>query len=170
VASQSGTAVSLFQPALSDAYSTTLPPEWPGYAALVRVTLLRGQYSFGFTLTGGVFVLNTTPTLSAQLSTSTTSHCTGWTEFFNPNAGANGTDYFFFGMTAECTGAATPGCVVMRTDDDAFTPLTFNVAGGSSGLGGGQRQPTAGQASSIYFTGANGPPNTAFKLTQNGLQ
>jgi hypothetical protein len=119
------------------------------------------QYAFGFT---GI-TMNTAPVSSSQLLTSTTAECTGWTEFFNPNIGAGGTDFFFFGLTAECTGAGTSGCVVARTGGGSQT--TLNIAGGPSGIVVDNFS-TAAQASSIYFTGA-ATPNTAYKLTQNGL-
>jgi hypothetical protein len=111
--------------------------------------------------------MNTTPTFSAQLLTSTTARCTGWTEFLNPNVGGvGGTDFFFFGLTADCTGAGSFGCVVARNANGSLT--TANIAGGPSGIVVDNFS-TAAQASSIYFTGA-AAPNTAYKLTQNGLQ
>ena len=162
LASRSGTAVSLFQPAPSNDYYTN--PQ----SGLIRVCgtgaadTTPWQYAFGFT---GI-TMNTAPASSAQLLTSTTARCTGWTEFFNPNIGAGGTDFFFFGLTADCTGAGTSGCVVARNANGSLT--TFNVTGGPSGVVI-DNYSTANQASSIYFGGVQAP-NLAFKLTQNGLQ
>jgi hypothetical protein len=111
--------------------------------------------------------MNVAPVSSAQLLPSITAECTGWTEFFNPNIGAGGTDFFFFGLTAECTGAGTSGCVQARNADGSL--LSFkNITGGPSGIVVDNFS-TAAQASSIYFTGATAP-NAAYKLTQNGLQ
>lgn len=169
LASHSTIPVSLFQPAFSDAYFNDPSTGVARLCGTGAADITPWQYSFGFTLTGGVYVMNTTPAFSAQLTSSITAHCSGWTEFFNPNAGVNGTDYFFFGMTSECTGLATSGCVVMRTGNDLFTPLSVNVAGGPSGIVV-DNDSAAEQASSIYFMGLTGPPNTAYKLTQNGLQ
>lgn len=117
------------------------------------------QYAFGFTGK----IMNTTPVFQQQLVNSATAQCTGWTEFYNPNINA-GTDFFFFGLTQNCVGAA--GCVVERTTDIA--PLvTVAIPGGPSGIvvDNYSNDP---QASSIYFSAIGA--STAYKLTQNGLQ
>jgi hypothetical protein len=118
------------------------------------------QYAFGFLGS----TLNTSAAFSQQLLTSTAAVCTNWTEFFNPNIGG-GTDFFFFGLTQDCTGAGTSGCVVAATTEG--TPvITANVAGGPSGIVV-DNYSLAGQASSIYLsseTGSNG-----YKFTQAGL-
>ena len=102
---------------------------------------------------------------SQQLLPTTGAVCTNWTEFFNPNVGG-GTDFFFFGLTQDCTGVGTSGCVVAATTEGS--PLTTaDVAGGPSGIVI-DNYSLAGQASSIYLsseTGSNG-----YKFTQNGLQ
>jgi len=116
-------------------------------------------------LTGGRYVMNATPASSSQLVNSTNARCTGWTEFFNPNVGAGGTDFFFFGLTADCTGAGTSGCVIARNANGTLTKA--NVAGGPSGIVVDNFRPE-GQASSIYLMGLT-TPNTAYKFTQNGL-
>jgi hypothetical protein len=166
LASKSGTAISLFQPAFSDSYfndPTTGQVRLCGTGAADQTPW---QYAFGgFTLVAGKYVMNTTPTFSAQLLTSTTARCTGWTEFFNPNVGG-GTDFFFFGLTADCTGAGTSGCVVVRNGNGSLT--TANVTGGPSGIVV-DNYSTAAQASSIYLSGA-AAPNLAYKFTQVGLQ
>lgn len=168
IASRSGTAVNLYEPAFSNDYfndPTTGVARLCGTGPVADIT--PWQYAFGgFTLVGGKFVMNTTPVFSVRLVNSTAARCTGWTEFFNPNVGAGGTDFFFFGLTADCTGAATSGCVVARNASGALT--TANVTGGPSGIVMDNFS-TAGQASSIYLTGL-ATPNRAFKFTQNGLQ
>jgi hypothetical protein len=165
LASQSGTAVNLFQPAFSDAYFNDPTTGVARLCGTGAADITPWQYAFGFTLVGGQYILNTTPSFSAQLLNSTNARCTGWTEFFNANAGAGGTDFFFFGLTADCTGTGTSGCVVSRTSDVSLT--TVNVTGGPSGIvvDNNSAQP---QASSIYLTGAQAP-NTAYKFTQSGL-
>ncbi len=166
-ASKSGTAISLFQPAFSDAYFNDPTTGTARLCGTGAADNSPWQYAFGgFTLVGGKYVMNTTPTFSQQLLTSTTSRCTEWTEFFNPNVGVGGTDFFFFGLTANCTGPATSGCVVARNQDGSLT--TANVAGGPSGIVV-DNYSTAAQASNIYLTGV-AAPNLAIKLTQNGLQ
>ena len=114
--------------------------------------------------------MNTTPTFSQQLVASTAARCTGWSEFFNPNIGAPaGTDFFFFGLTQDCAGPATSGCVVARSSDDDFNLLPkVTIDGGPSGIIVDNFSP-APQAHSIYFTGLN-TPNLAYKFTQDGLQ
>jgi hypothetical protein len=164
-ASHGGTAISLFQPAFSNSYfndPTTGQARLCGTGAGDNTPW---QYAFGFTLVSGKYVMNTTPVSSQQLLTSTAARCTGWTEFFNPNVGAGGTDFFFFGLTADCTGAGTSGCVVARNANGTLT--TAPITGGPTGVVV-DNYSTAAQASSIYFTGAQ-TPNTAYKLTQNGL-
>lgn len=168
IASKSGTAISLYEPAFSNDYyndPTTGVVRLCGTGNVADIS--PWQYAFGgFTLVGGKFVMNTTPVFSAQLLTSTAARCTGWTEFFNPNVGAApGTDFFFFGLTADCTGPGTSGCVVARNSD--LSVNTADVTGGPSGIVVDNFS-TAGQASSIYLTGFRAP-NLALKFTQNGL-
>jgi len=103
---------------------------------------------------------------STQLVSSTAATCTSWNEFFNPNIGATGTDFFFFGLTQGCPGTGSTGCVASMTTTSA-TLTTEPVNGGPSGIVVDNFS-TAGQASSIYFTGE--AVDTAYKLTQNGLK
>ena len=118
------------------------------------------QYAFAFTNR----TMHTTPTFSQQLLTSTAARCTGWTEFYNPNIGG-GTDFFFFGLTQDCAGTGTEGCVVERTSNTNLIQATLN--GGPTGITV-DNYSTAGQASSLYMTAVK--LNTAYKFTQNGLQ
>jgi hypothetical protein len=84
VASKSGTAISLFQPAFSDSYFNDPTTGTARLCGTGAADTRPWQYAFGgFTLQGGKFVMNPTPTFSQQLLTSTTARCTGWTEFFN---------------------------------------------------------------------------------------
>jgi hypothetical protein len=161
LASASGTAINLFQPAFSNDYFNSPSTGVARLCGTGAADVTPSQYAFGFTGR----TMNTTPVFSQQLLPSTKATCSGWTEFFNPNVNG-GTDFFFFGLTFDCNGKNTPGCVVARTSDVSLT--TASVAGGPSGIVVDNFS-TAGQASSIYFTGARGP-NTAFKFTQNGLQ
>lgn len=161
LASRSGTAVSLFQPALSNDYYTSPASGVIRVCGTGAADITPWQYAFGFT---GI-TLNTVPAFSAQLLTSTAARCTGWTEFFNPNV-SGGTDFFFFGLTADCTGPGTAGCVKARNANGSLS--SFNVTGGPSGVVI-DNYSTDPQAASIYFGGVQAP-NLAFKLTQNGLQ
>jgi hypothetical protein len=166
IASKSGTAISLFQPAFSDSYFNDPTTGNARLCGTGAADTTPWQYAFGgFTLQGGKFVMNANPTFSAQLLTSTTARCTGWTEFFNAHLNG-GTDLFFFGLTADCTGAGTSGCVVVRNGNGSLTKA--DVPGGPSGIVV-DNDSTAAQASSIYLTDAT-TPNLAYKFTQNGLQ
>jgi len=125
------------------------------------------QYAFGF----NARIMKTTATVAQALPTipaaSTAARCAGFTEFFNPNVGG-GTDYFFFGLTKDCTAPGVAGgCVAEFTDAAPSTILTRTVSGGPSGIIV-DNYSLLPQASSIYFT-AEGI-NTAYKFTQVGLQ
>ena len=165
IASHGGTSVSLFQPAFSDEYFTDPSTGVARLCGTGAADVTPWQYAFGFIGT----VMDTAPVFAQQLKNSTTARCTGWTEFFNPNVGAGGTDFFFFGLTADCTGTGTSGCVAARTSNDLDPLVTADIAGGPSGIVV-DNYSTAGQASSIYFTGRVSSSNTAYKFTQDGLQ
>jgi hypothetical protein len=94
---------------------------------------------------------------------SANTRCSPVTEYFNSNI-AGGSEFFFWGLTANCTGPSTPGCVRIRTP----TGVTANVseAGGTSAIIIDNKS-TAGQASSIYFSDQIAP-RAAFKLAQTG--
>ena len=155
--SSGGTALVIPQPALSNEYYLGHPDGVIRLCGTGALDTTPWQYAFGFTGR----TMNIAPVFSAQLVNAAAS-CTGWTEFYNPNVNG-GTDFFFFGLTANCVGAS--GCVVERTTDIA--PLvTAAVAGGPSGIVV-DNYSTAVQASSIYLS-AEGA-TTAYKFTQNGL-
>jgi len=109
-------------------------------------------------------VMSATPSSSAQILNAIDSRCSPITEFFNPNIGASGTDFFFWGMTSNCVGNS--GCVMSRTNSDVI--LTVGESSGTSAIIVDNIS-TAAHASSIYFS-TGGPPRRAVKLTQNGLQ
>lgn len=158
-----GGTVNILQPALSNDYYNNPSTGVIRLCGTGTSDTTPWQYAFGFTGR----TMNITPTFSQQLLTSTAAGCTDWTEFYNPNIGSVilGTDFFFFGLTQDCTGTSTSGCVVARTTDTA--PLvTAPVSGGPSGIVI-DNYSTALQASSIYLTAETG--STAYKFTQNGL-
>ena len=161
-ASSNGAIVNLYEPAFSNDYFNNPSTGVARLCGTAGGNIRPRQYAFGFTGR----VMNAAPVSSSQIVNSTAARCTGWTEFFNPNVGAGGADFFFFGLTADCTGGGTSGCVVARNANGSLT--TANVTGGPSGIVIDNFS-TAGQASSIYLTGV-AAPNTAFKFTQNGLQ
>lgn len=159
--SAGGTVVNLYQPAFSNDYYTDPSTGLVRLCGTGAGDTTPWQYAFGFTGK----TMNTNASFSQQLLTSTAARCTGWTEFFNPNIGG-GTDFFFFGLTADCTGVGNPGgCVVSRTSDTSLTFATLTA--GPSGIVA-DNYSTAGQASSIYLTAKNA--SRAYKFTQNGLQ
>jgi hypothetical protein len=156
-----GTALNIYQPAFSNDYYTDPSTGVVRLCGTGAADTTPWQYAFAFTGR----TMKTTASFSQQLLTSTAARCTGWTEFFNPNVGA-GTDFFFFGLTQDCTAAGTAGgCVVARTVDTSITTATVN--GGPSGIVV-DNYSTAGQASSIYLSAEKA--NTAYKFTQDGLQ
>ena len=160
-ASASGTVVTLYQPAFSDSYFTNPTTGTVRLCGTGGADTTPWQYAFGFTGR----TMKTTASFSQQLLTSTTARCTGWTEFLNPNVNG-GTDFFFFGLTSDCTATGfAGGCVVARSSDTVLTKAT--LTGGPSGIVV-DNYSTAGQASSIYMMAAR--LNTAYKFTQNGLQ
>jgi hypothetical protein len=160
--SAGGTQLNLYEPVFSNDYYNAPSTGVIRLCGTDPANTSPWQYSFGFSGT----TMNTTASFSQQLLTSTTARCTGWTEFFNPNIGVGGTDFFFFGLTRDCTATGiTGGCVAETTGDTAMTTATVNS--GPSGIII-DNYSTAAEASSIYLTGANG--GTAFKFTQNGLQ
>ena len=164
--SSGGTVLNLYDPTLSNDY---------GNDPVTGVIRLCGtgvadtspwQYAFGFTVPGTQPILDRSPSFSRQLLTSLNTRCTGWTEFFNPNVGVGGTDFFFFGLTQDCTGTGQAGgCVAETTGNTRITTATVN--GGPSGIIV-DNYSTALGASSIYLTSEN--VGTAYKFTQNGLK
>lgn len=157
-----GNSVNIYQPALSNAYYTSPSSGAIYVCGTGTADSTPWQYSFGFTGRN----MNTTAASSSQLLTSTAATCTGWSEFFNPNiGGANGTDFFFFGLTQDCTGSGTSGCVAEITTTSS-TPKMAAVGGGPSGIVV-DNYSTAAQASSIYLSGQK--VDNAYKFTQNGL-
>jgi hypothetical protein len=165
--SSSGTPLKLYEPAFSNLYFNNPSSGEIRLCGTGAADTTPWQYAFGFTGS----TMNTVPSFSQQLLTSTLARCTGWTEFFNPNVGGVlGTDFFFFGLTKDCTvlgGGGADGCVAEITDADPTTVLKTTVTNGPSGIVV-DNYSSAAEAASIYFT-AEGV-NTAYKFTQNGLQ
>ena len=159
-----GTALNLHEPAFSNLYFNNPSSGVVRLCGTGAADTTPWQYSFGFTGR----TMKTTPSFSQQLLTSTAARCTGWTEFFNPNVGGVlGTDFFFFGLSQDCTAVgAAFGCVAEITGTNT-TPVTATVNGGPSGIVV-DNYSTAVQASSIYLCAEK--INTAYKFTQNGLQ
>lgn len=159
-----GTALTLHQPALSNNYYNNPSTGVIRLCGTGAADTTPWQYAFGFTGR----TMKTTPSFSQQLLTSTTARCTGWTEFFNPNIGITlGTDFFFFGLTRDCTATGAPGGCVAEITSGNTTMVTATVDGGPSGIVV-DNYSTAVQASSIYLTAET--LQTAYKFTQNGLQ
>jgi hypothetical protein len=117
------------------------------------------RYHLGFS--GSIIQADPSP---SQITNSTTARCGPITEFFNPNIGPSGTDYFFWGVTDTCVGAS--GCIMSL--DQNGTVTTLGATGGSSAVII-DNDSTASQASSIYYTNQSNPLY-GYKATQNGLQ
>ncbi|MFZ0359828.1 MAG: hypothetical protein WAL58_05285, partial [Terriglobales bacterium] len=167
-ANTGATRVKIYQPAFSNSYYNLPSSGVVTVCGTGATDTTPYQYEFGFvgrTLDPSVF------SFSRELSLSVSDSCTGWTEFFNPNVGTGGTDFFFFGLTGDCTllpggAGVTTGCVVEVTSDPFTQPLSVAVSGGPSGIVV-DNYSTEPQASSIYFTAATA--DTAYKFTQDGL-
>ena len=163
--SSGGTVLNLYDPTLSNDYINDPSTGVIRLCGTGLADTTPWQYAFGFTVLGTQPILDGSPSFSQQLLPSTAARCTGWTEFFNPNVGVSGTDFFFFGLTQDCTGTGQAGgCVAETTGNTGITTATVN--GGPSGIIV-DNYSTALGASSIYLTSEN--VGTAYKFTQNGL-
>jgi hypothetical protein len=163
-----GTSLNIHSPAVSNLYFNSPSNGVIRVCGTGPADATPWQYAFKFT--GNT--MHPMPSVSQPIPTnpanSTAARCAGFTEFFNPNAGDLGTDYFFFGLTKDCTALGGDfGCVAEFTDADPSTILKTTVSGGPSGIIV-DNYSLSPQASSIYFT-AEGI-NTAYKFTQAGLQ
>ncbi len=84
-----GTIVHMYQPAFSNNYFNDPSTGVVSLCGTGSSDTIPNQYVFGFTGR----TMNVTPAIGfpAPLSTSNSDRCTGWTEFFNPYAGASDT-------------------------------------------------------------------------------
>ncbi|MGA7566158.1 MAG: hypothetical protein WBW53_08795, partial [Terriglobales bacterium] len=131
--SAGATAVTIYQPALDNNYYNNPSTGLIHVCGTGLTDTTPWHYAFGFTGP----MMNETPAAGypVQLSTTAGDACSGWTEFFNPNIGASpGTDFFFFGLTNDCTfigGTATAGCVVeISNNNGTINTITAPIAGG----------------------------------------
>ena len=158
-----GTAVTLYEPAFDNNYYNSPSTGLIHLCGTSPTDTSPWQYAFGFT---GRF-LKTIATFAQALPTipvaSTAARCTGWTEFFNPTLG---TDFFFFGLTQDCTATGLVGGCVAEITGTNTTPTTVTVNGGPSAIVV-DNYSSAAQASSIYLSAEK--VNIAYKFTQNGL-
>jgi hypothetical protein len=162
--SQGGSvSVNLYDGAFDNNYFKGLPTGFLFVCGTGAADSTPWRYSFQFT--GGI--MNTLPSDSGQILNVALARCSPISEFFNPNIGAGGTDFFFWGVTTNCTGPATLGCVMSRTSPGGVVTTANEPSGTSTVIV--DNVSTAGQASSIYFTDL-GQGRRAVKLTQNGLQ
>lgn len=159
--STGGTTVRIYDGAFNDNYFTNPSTGYLFACGTGSSDTTPWRYFFGFT---GV-KMNVTPSTSMQILNSTGSRCSPITEFFNQNVGATGTDFFFWGITSNCSGTGTSGCIFARTNFDVVTKVN---SGGGTSVVITDNNSTAGQASSVYFTNQNNP-GSGVKLTQNGL-
>lgn len=166
-AASAGTpGIHLYQPAFNNDYYNDPSTGVVRVCGTGSADATPWQYAFGF---AGRTMLASAPVFSQQLLTSTSARCTGWTEFFNPSVGPSGTDYFFFGLTQDCTtgGGFPDGCVVEITDANPGTLGTATIDGGTTGIVV-DNYSTASQAANIYFSADKA--DIAYKFTQNRLQ
>jgi hypothetical protein len=160
--------VTLYEPAFSNDYyndptSGMVTVCGTGGAGGTAPDTTPYQYTFGFS--GLDDTMSETPTASLQLSTDVTDRCTaGWTEFFNPDINS-GVDFFFFGLSKDCTlmgTSTTTGCVVALSSDPTIPTASAAVTGGTSGI-----LVDNYSSANIYFA-ARGV-NDGYQFTQDGL-
>src|ERR1700677_410167 len=158
--------VKLYEPAFSNAYYNDPASGEITLCGTGTSDTTPYQYAFGFIATK---MIEDPPSIKQQLSTTATDRCTsGWTEFFNPDIGAGGTDFFFFGLSSDCTklsGGVTDGCVVAISVNGTTgtTTTAAAVTGGTSGIIVDNYS-----EANIYFAG--GMVNTAYQFPEDGLQ
>ena len=164
VGSAGGTNVHIYQPAFSNAYYNDPST---GVVSLcgtgTSTDTSPWQYEYGFT--GRTMFERPETGFPVQLSTSTTDRCTGWTEFYNPNINS-GVDFFFFGLTGDCTlyGTGFTGCVVALSSDPTILTASAQIDGGPSGIVVDNYN-IAG--SNIYFGSVS--LDTLYQLSQDGF-
>jgi len=169
IGSFGATTIDLYQPALDNNYYNDPSTGLIHLCGTSPTDSAPWQYAFPFTGR----TMQTTPTVAQAIPTfvadATAAGCTGWTEFFNPNIGTGGTDFFFFGLSEDCTAAAAAGGCVEELAINGGTPtLTpVEIDGGPTGVIV-DNYSTAAQASSIYFAARS--DQKAYKLTQSGLK
>jgi hypothetical protein len=161
--SHGGTAVTLYEPAFSNAYYTEPSSGVITVCGTSSLDTSPEQYTFGF---NGTTMIEDN-SVKLQLSTSTTTSCTaGWTEFFNPDINS-GVDFFFFGLNGDCTSLAgsssMTGCAVALSSDSTIPTAVVTVTGGTSGIIVDNYS-----EANIYFS-AEGV-NTGYQYTQDGLK
>ena len=158
-----GTAVPLYEPAFDNNYYNSPSTGLIHLCGTSPTDTSPWQYAFGFLGRNMKTVATVAQALPTIPVASTGASCTGWTEFFNSTLG---TDFFFFGLTQDCTATGvTGGCVAEITSTNT-TPTTATLNGGPSGIVV-DNYSSSREASSIYLT-ARGA-STAYKFTQNGL-
>ncbi len=158
-----GTVIDLYQPTFDHNYYNDPATGFIHGCGTGAADTTPWHYSFAFTGR----TMHTSPASSQQLLTSTTARCTGWTEFYNPNAGVAGSDFLFFGLTQDCLGVGpTFGCLEALSSDLTIPTASAQLDSGPRGIivDNYSSQP---QASSLYTTSA--ALNKAYKFTQNGL-
>jgi hypothetical protein len=160
--STTGTTMTLFDGALDNNYFTSPSTGSLLVCGTAAAGLQPVLYTFGFLSDA---TLNPAPVTQTQIVPSTRARCSPITEFFNPNVNG-GTDFFFFGLSIDCFGTGSIGCVQSR-QSVGTPPAPFAVGNGISGIVV-DNSSTAGQASSLYFTNEANAAR-AFKLTQAGL-
>lgn len=119
-------------------------------------------YRYSLSISGGIIQTDPSP---VQITTSTTARCGPLTEYFNPNIGSLGTDYFFWGVTDTCVG--TSGCIMSLANGS--TVNTATEAGGTSAVIIDNDNTSQAQNSNIYF-GNLATPQRVNKVQQSTLQ
>ncbi len=163
--STGGTGVDLYAGDFDNAYFNNPATGHMLICGTDPTTTLPTLYNLSFNAAAQM----TTITQLSAVATNLAARCGPITEFYNANI-AGGTDFFFFGVTRNCsvgTGVIN-GCVMSRrTAGGVTTTIATPSRAGTSGIipDNNSTQPNA---SSIYFSTEGANP-LAVKLTQQGL-
>jgi hypothetical protein len=163
--STGGTAVDLYAGDFDNAYFNDPATGHLLLCGTAPTTRIPTLYNVSFDASAQM----TTIAQSTAVSTNQAARCGPITEFYNANING-GTDFFFFGVTRNCSvgTGVTNGCVMsQRTDSGGTTLIAAPARAGTSGIIP-DNDSTQPNASSIYFSNEGANP-IAVKLTQQGL-
>ena len=159
-----GAAINLYDGDLDNNYFSSPSTGHMLICGTAATTTIPNYYLLNFDASG-TLQPGSSPVPVATATAAIPPVCSPVTEYFNPNI-SGGTDFFFWGVTKNCpTNAA--GCVMALTNETTLTAAP--ITGGTSGIIIDNDFVTQPGGSSIYFS-SEAAPNTAYKLTQQGLQ
>jgi hypothetical protein len=161
VGSTTGTSVTIYDGDFDNNYYNSQNSGHLLFCGTAAGSIAPARYRMSFS--GGILQTDPAP---VAISAVTTARCGPMTEYFNPNIGTGGTDFFFWGVTNNCVG--TSGCIMSLAN--ASTVTTATEAGGTSAvIVDSDAILPQGQTSNIYF-GNLATPQRVNKVQQANLQ